>query len=358
MTHAYMILAHHEFALLGRLVSALDYPCNDIYVHIDKKVDDGVFARVKGELEGAVKQASIAFTPRVNVAWGDFSMIEAELLLIREASGTHHDYYHLLSGVDLPIKSHEEITRFFIENAGEELIGGREIERRARARLRYYYPLQRTVGHHYLRPLGLLQYALLLPQMMAGVNRLRTLPKEIYKGGQWFSATHDFVTDLLAFYSREENLRPYRKTQCADEIWVQMFAFHSKYRENIYEARWQEWTYNTNLRFVDWAKRGAASPITLSMDQLDWLLKSECLWARKFSFEKHPDAVDAVMERNAKAPERPLATVAAMQDEIRFLKKKTGACILAHSYLAWDIIDISDVTGDSFALSRAAAKQP
>jgi hypothetical protein len=38
MTHAYLIMAHNEFPLLTRLVSALDYPGNSFFVHIDKKV--------------------------------------------------------------------------------------------------------------------------------------------------------------------------------------------------------------------------------------------------------------------------------------------------------------------------------
>jgi len=358
MTHAYLILAHNEFPLLARLVSALDFPGNDLYIHIDKKVDDEVFVRVKQEMEDATTRAGLVFTPRTDIVWGDFSMIQAELLLLREASAAHHDYYHLLSGTDLPIKSHDEIMRFFQENAGKEFIGGYPIERSALKRIRYYYPFQHTVGHRYLRPLGLLQFALLPLQRLIGINRLRALPKDIYKGGNWFSVTHDFVTDLLEFYGREENLRAYRMTQCADEIFMQMFAFHSKYREQIYHVRWGEWEFPHNLRLVIWEKRGAGSPVTLSMDNLDQLLRSDSLWARKFSYEKHPDAVDAIMERNAKSPKGPPTTVADMQAEILFLKKETDTCILAHSYQAREILEIADVHGDSFALSRAALGRP
>ena len=38
MKHAYLILAHTDFALLQVLVSSLDDSRNDIFVHIDKKV--------------------------------------------------------------------------------------------------------------------------------------------------------------------------------------------------------------------------------------------------------------------------------------------------------------------------------
>ena len=39
-------------------------------------------------------------------------------------------------------------------------------------------------------------------------------------------------------------------------------------------------------------------------------------------------------------------------------KEKSGTLILAHTYQAPEIIDIADVSGDSFALSKAAAERP
>ena len=38
MKHAFLIIAHSEFSLLQLLIDMLDDTCNDIYVHIDKKV--------------------------------------------------------------------------------------------------------------------------------------------------------------------------------------------------------------------------------------------------------------------------------------------------------------------------------
>lgn len=37
MKHAYLIMAHNEWELLNKLINALDYSDNDIYLHIDKK---------------------------------------------------------------------------------------------------------------------------------------------------------------------------------------------------------------------------------------------------------------------------------------------------------------------------------
>ena len=49
---------------------------------------------------------------------------------------------------------------------------------------------------------------------------------------------------------------------------------------------------------------------------------------------------------------------AELKQAIMQAKKDTGTLVLAHTYQAPDIIDIADITGDSFALSKAAAKIP
>lgn len=49
-------------------------------------------------------------------------------------------------------------------------------------------------------------------------------------------------------------------------------------------------------------------------------------------------------------------TNSQLKEKILELKKETGTLILAHTYQDPDIIDIADVTGDSFALSKAATK--
>lgn len=51
-------------------------------------------------------------------------------------------------------------------------------------------------------------------------------------------------------------------------------------------------------------------------------------------------------------------TVREMQDKILQLKKEKDICILAHSYVAREIIEVADFTGDSFQLSVLAEKAP
>lgn len=51
-----------------------------------------------------------------------------------------------------------------------------------------------------------------------------------------------------------------------------------------------------------------------------------------------------------------MLTTAEMQQEILRLKKKKDFCILVHAYQTHDILEIADFVGDSFGLSKQAAK--
>lgn len=43
-----------------------------------------------------------------------------------------------------------------------------------------------------------------------------------------------------------------------------------------------------------------------------------------------------------------------LTEEIRRLKRETDTVLLAHTYQRPEILDIADLTGDSFALAKAA----
>lgn len=137
MRFAYLIMAHNEPELFGILMNLLDDERNDIYVHIDKKADISLFDKFK------LKRSRLYFIDRMSVYWGDESQVKAEFALLRAAqSNGDYDYYHLLSGVDLPLKSQDYIHQFFEEHRGKEFVGVtfsdfnlKDLERKTR----YYY---------------------------------------------------------------------------------------------------------------------------------------------------------------------------------------------------------------------------
>lgn len=56
------------------------------------------------------------------MTWRDYSQIKIEIVLIKVASQKNYAYYHLISGVDLLLKSQEEFHQFFKKHNGKEFI--------------------------------------------------------------------------------------------------------------------------------------------------------------------------------------------------------------------------------------------
>lgn len=110
-------MAHADWDLLKTLVSLLDYELNDIYIHIDAKVPAESIPAI------ACSRSNLyVLERRIPVAWGDISQIEAEYMLFEAAyNKAPYSYYHLLSGVDLPIKTKEQIYSFFMQNGGVKI---------------------------------------------------------------------------------------------------------------------------------------------------------------------------------------------------------------------------------------------
>lgn len=104
LRHAYLIIAHNEPELLATLVHMIDDERNDIYIHIDSKSDKNQFKDVK------TKHSDLLYVERIDVRWGDISQVKAELVLMEAAiRNKKYSFYHIISGVDLPINNQNYI---------------------------------------------------------------------------------------------------------------------------------------------------------------------------------------------------------------------------------------------------------
>ena len=120
MRHAFLIIAHNEPEIFKVLVSLLDHKDCDIFVHIDSKSDISQFSDIQTQF------SEIHFIEdRLDVRWGTYSQIQTEIKLFKTAQSKRtYSYYHLLSGVDLPIKPIHQILDWFNTNTGYEYLGG------------------------------------------------------------------------------------------------------------------------------------------------------------------------------------------------------------------------------------------
>lgn len=268
--HAYLIICHGHWEILKCLLQTLDDERNDIYVHVDKKVKE--FPETV--LKSAVLKSKLIFVPRRQINWGGYSQIESELSLLLEAIKTYHSYYHLLSGVDFPIKTQDEIHKFFDDHQGSNYIKYDWNSMRSNShleRIREYHFFQEKIGRNLGKMAAFWWYAeksSLRFQKKISVNRIKGREEEFFKGTNWFSITHEMASFVISKTDYIE--RNFRYSLCADEIFLQTIASDSPFKKNIVDD---------TLRFIDW-KRG--NPYIFRSADYDLLIESDKLFARKF----------------------------------------------------------------------------
>lgn len=143
---------------------------------------------------------------------GGYSQVRAELILLSEATKTYHRYYHLLSGVDFPLKSQDYIHEFFDINGKKEYMSFdlKNDKNKMLDRVRYYYFFQDIIGRKegkFYTACRIIQQRYLIDiQKKMHINRVRNFSEKIYKGATWFSITHDFACYLV---KRKKRLNGY-----------------------------------------------------------------------------------------------------------------------------------------------------
>ena len=271
MRHAFLIIAHNNPFTFQTLIELLDDKDNDIFIHIDKKVNIKDFQSIKCNYSQL-----IFINNRKDVRWGDFSQIECELELYQYAYNYgKYEYFHLLSGVDLPIKNNKYIHDFFYKNRGKEFIG---IDNNS--------TLQREIGnkvllYHILTPYYKnYKLAEKLDNIFTKVQVFAKIHRPQYytcyrKGTNWASLSERCVAFLLNKHN--EIYKNFKHTKCADEIYKQTIIINSPFKENIYSM---EDEYNSNQREIDWLR---GNPYEYKEDDFNILKNSNKLFARKFS---------------------------------------------------------------------------
>lgn len=276
--HAYLIIAHNEPEVLRTLLAMLDDVRNDIFVHIDRRACS-VYESIK---DYKVEHSALIFLEHpIAVYWGDISQVQVEYMLFERAfSQGPYAYYHLLSGVDLPIKSQDYIHAFFQKNQGKEFVGfwtdaahRRDLKRKV---YRYYlFTRYFKGGNALVHGVCALSRNLFLALQKATRYKRNQGGLIFQKGFQWVSITQGFCAYLL---SQKENVfHTFRYTLCPDEIFIQTVLWNSPFREHIYN---KENALIGSMRYIDW-ERG--NPYVWQEKDTDELLSSLYLFARKFA---------------------------------------------------------------------------
>lgn len=271
MKIAFIVLCHKNPNQINKLIESLTGDDIDFYIHIDKKGD------FKKDICEAHNVFILDDSKRVDIKWGQSSMIEATFNVIEEIilTGIKYDYVWLISGQDYPIKSRDFIITFLEENKGTnfiEVIDDKQIHRKYLKRTSLYYPKWivnnkiwiKVVKRIYIELTGGYKYTFIKRKNSTGMN--------FYFGSQWWTLTFDFIKYVYEFYKENKDIiNFFKNTIIPDESLIQTIIMNSEFKDTIDD-------YLTHVNWED----GKRSPKTFTAHDIEELKNSKYLLARKF----------------------------------------------------------------------------
>lgn len=280
MRVAHLIMTHKEPRQLERLLKRLMFPKFDLYIHVDKKINIEEFLYL-------TELPRVFFIEnREKCNWGGFSFVRAITESVREIlskEGVCYEYINLLSAQDYPLKSNEYIYEFLKINNGTNFISFEEIEgsswwNHAKSRYeKYHFTDVNLKGKYRIQKL---------------VNRFlpkRNFPLAVKMYGSsdasWWMLTTDCLRLILTSLDKNKRLISFmRFTWGADEF---------LYPTLIMNSTMESTTVNNNYRYIQWTA-GSANPDILSIDELDTIVNTKCLFARKFDYKVDSEILNAI----------------------------------------------------------------
>lgn len=280
-------MVHKNGYVLEKMIQMLDFLGDDIYFHIDKKCKDFNLTKYKK----LVKSSKIYVVDNpVNVTWGSYSQILAELRLLKKArKNGEYQYYHLLSGQDLVLKTPKQLHKYMDQYFGKIFIRSKVITKENnkwvynRASVDHIFVNRKKLKNRFCRKvLGLLDKTYTFIQIKL-LKRDLVISKgiQLSYGGNWFSLPEYAVDTILNNTAKIEKY--FRKSENADEIFVQSIL-----REEGLK------TVDNDLRLVDWSRGSNAHPYVFKEEDYNEIMKSGKLYARKFDESIDKKIIDQI----------------------------------------------------------------
>jgi hypothetical protein len=272
MKIGYIITAHTLPEHLVRLVRRLESDNARFFIHVDRSAANGVMTEVEREL-GA--RSDVRVVPRQRVHWASFSQLRAVLEGVDAllASSERLDYGVLLTGQDYPLRAPATIESTLAAAGGRSFIVYRPSTGRFLERVTRWHWHGEVLGRR-----------VRLPNRFVPLKIRRRLPAGLvpYTGfGHWCLSRE--CLEYVA--TRDPELtRFFRWSSSPDETYFQTLLMSSPLASTI---------VNDDLRYVDWSE-GGASPKVLTTFDLERMIRSSALFARKFDPRVDAGVIDAL----------------------------------------------------------------
>jgi hypothetical protein len=294
----YVVLAHKLPAQVARLVTRIAHADDLVLVHVDAKKHSEPYER---ELEPLLRSGRVRLArSRFRCHWGGPGHLLATLAAADQALASGHDFSHLalLTGQDYPIRPAEEIRGFFAGHEGQSFISwslgeGRDVpdsERRGNERWHWHGELDRIVRRHYKVPRR--KRPLSVPNRLVPWVPERSLPHGLApaQGLAYWCLSREAIDYVVHYARRRPDVgRFFKRSLASDENYFQMVLLASPLAHTL---------VNEDLRYLDWE---GWHPRTLTSRDLEPMLASRKLFARKFDTGVDGEVLDDIDLRTARA---------------------------------------------------------
>lgn len=290
---AFLLLAHKDPARILAQVRALIAHGDCVAIHFDRRADPADFRTLQQELSGT---AGVAFAPRVRCGWGQWSLVQATLNMIRTARRSFKEitHYYLLSGDCYPTKSRGWLDTWLDD--GSDIIETRDFY--TSGWIRTGMKEDRFVYRHWFneREHPRAFYGML--DLQRRMRWRRKVPEGLKMriGSQWWVLRAGTITEVLNFMRRRPDVvRFFRRAWIPDEIMFQTLV------GNLVPAGEIRQGPPTHLLFSDYGK-----PVVFQNDHFSYLRAGDNAFARKLSphaTELHRRLLATFRARDSDQPE-------------------------------------------------------
>lgn len=291
MKIAYLMQCHKSPQQINLLVDMLSGDNCDVYIHIDKKSKN-----LETDLINLPNVFILGEEERVDVKWGQISQVDATLKLIEAVlkTGCEYDYVWLISGQDMPLKSHEQICKYISDSNGAAFMDVLDTSSRRYKRLlkrNEVYTAQWSIkkGFFY-RIIRNAWYILTGGRYHTfKVFRRKIDNDKFYFGSSWWCLPYDAVKQINDYLNGNADFyKFFSRCHCPDESFFQTVLLnHTTYRENV----------KPMPIYVNWGEDNNSPEIFVMDDRekIDKLIESnQYLIARKFDYTIDKDIIDYV----------------------------------------------------------------
>jgi hypothetical protein len=289
---AYLLMVHKQPGLVRRLIERLQFGGCAFWVQVDAKTDINSFIKELADFKNVFFVKN-----RCNGDWGWFPFVQGNIEGIRaiHESGYSYDHLVILSGQDYLLCSNNDFIKKLSGNRESSFIHYTKINEDNNPHLRervskYHIKLPRKKKIVYPYTSASFQKKLINKALsISGVYPLpRVIPgnRDLYFGSNWIRFSKKAVDYTLKVIDNEPDyVEFFKSTLLAEEHFFHTILL------NADEAD-RGPIINTNLTFCHWKRAPELYPVPLGMSDLDLLLSSGDMLARKFDITSDTTILD------------------------------------------------------------------